>query len=99
MKHMNRDTYLTGMLTLTACLLTADLWTRVMDEPPTLAGSAMAKVETPAPRGVGSTAARAYEQRKQMVKLLKDLNANVAALRADLSTGGVAVRISEAASP
>jgi len=98
MKHMKRDTYLSAMLTLTACLLTADLWTRVMADPPTLGSAAMAQSSDPAPRGVGSTAARAYEQRKEMVKLLKELNSSVKGLRADLSKGAIAVRMSEPAS-
>ncbi|MDP7029528.1 MAG: hypothetical protein QF733_04825 [Phycisphaerales bacterium] len=83
MKLMNRDTYISIMLTLTACLLTADLWARAVAGPPLLATPAAAQGSS-TPRGVGSTAARAFEQRREMVSLLKDIKVELKGVRADL---------------
>ena len=94
MKLMKRDTYLSLMLTVTATLLTADLWTRAAADPPLGDTPAMAQGAGKAPpRGVGSTATVAFEQRKELVKLLKSLNSEVKGLRGDLRGGGVSVTI------
>lgn len=83
MKPMNRDTYISIMLTLTACLLTADLWARLSSGPPVMATAALAQGST-APRGVGSTSTVAFEQRREMVSLLKDIKTELKGVRADL---------------
>ncbi len=83
MKPMNRDTYISIMLTLTACLLTADLWVRLVDGPPLMATTAAAQGST-TPRGVGSTSTVAFEQRREMVSLLKDIRTELKGVRAEL---------------
>ncbi len=99
MTTMKRDTYISAMLTITATLLTVDLWARFSDGPLPGESVAMAQSGSAAPKGVGSTAARAFEQRKEMVKLLKQLNAEVAGLRSDLRAGAVVVKGMEPATP
>jgi hypothetical protein len=94
MKLMNRDTYLSLMLTVTATLLTADLWTRAAANPPLGDTAAMAQGVGKAPtRGVSSTSTIAFEQRREMIKLLKALTGEVKGLRGDLKAGEVAVRV------
>jgi hypothetical protein len=94
MKLMKRDTYLSLMLTVTATLLTADLWSRVAADPPLGDTAAMAQgVGKTPPRGVGSTSAVAFEQRKEVIKLLKSLNSEVKGLRGDLRGGSVSVTV------
>lgn len=88
MKLMNRDTYLSLMLTITATLLTADLWTRAAADPPLGDTAALAQ-------GVSSTTSVALEQRREMIKLLKTLNTEVKGLRGDLAGGGVSVIVKE----
>ena len=93
MKLMNRDTYLSLMLTVTATLLTADLWTRAAANPPLGDTAAMAQgVGKAPPRGVGSTSTVAFEQRREMIKLLKALSVEVKGLRSDLKAGAVTVK-------
>lgn len=94
---MKRDTYLTTMLTLTATLLTADLCVRLVDSAP-LESTAMAQssgytAKVGPTRGVGSSATLAFEQRREMVDLLKTLNAEVKALRTELKSGAITVKI------
>ncbi len=95
MKQMKSTPTMTVLLTLTSCLLTVDLWTRLMEDRPLGISVAAAQVDPVPKRGVGSTAARAFEQRQEMVKLLKQLNAEVAGLRADLKSGSVRIHAVE----
>ncbi|MDP7070069.1 MAG: hypothetical protein QF561_01835 [Phycisphaerales bacterium] len=95
MKLMNRDTYLSLMLTLTACLLTADLWTRAAANPPLMDAAAMAQAGKAPTRGAGSASTLAYEQRKEMIKVLKELSSEVTRLRGDLKAGAVSVSVKE----
>ncbi len=93
MKCMNRDTYLSLMLTVTATLLTADLWARAAANPPLGDTAAMAQGAGKAkPRGVGSTSTVAFEQRREMIKLLKTLNSEVQSLRGDLKSGAITLK-------
>ncbi len=93
MRLMNRETYISLMLTVTACLLTVDLWTRAAANPPLMDTAAMAQAGKAPTRGAGSASTLAYEQRKEMIKLLKQLNNEVAGLHADLQGGGVSVSV------
>jgi hypothetical protein len=92
MKPMKRDTYLSLMLTATVVLLTADLATRFVAAPPLLDTVAQAQVGRAPTRGAGSASTLAYEQRKEVIKLLKSLNGEVNGLRADLKAGAITVK-------
>ena len=84
--HTHRDTYLSIVLTLTCCLLTVDLWARLVDQP-VFAQAAEAQVRTtnrstrPATKGgVGAAQGDAVAQRKEIIALLKQLGRQVDAL-------------------
>ena len=92
MRPMKRDTYLSLMLTATVVLLTADLATRFAAAPPLLDTVAQAQAGRAPTRGAGSASTLAYEQRKEVIKLLKSLNGEVSGLRADLKAGAITVK-------
>ncbi len=96
---MHRDTPLKLLLTLTTCLLTADLWTRLVDRP-VLADTAQAQsrstnrgARNQPLKGVGSSQSDAVAQRKEMVTLLKQLNAEIVGLRTDLKATTIKVEV------
>ena len=103
-KPRHRDTYLSIVLTVTTCLLTVDLWTRLIDRP-VLADAAHAQVRsanrnarTPN-KGVGSAQTDAVAQRKVMVELLKGINAELAGLRSDFKTTTFKVEVVNTGQP
>jgi hypothetical protein len=89
---MKRDTYLSLMLTATVVLLSADLTARYVASSPLLDTAAYGQVGRAPTRGAGSASTLAFEQRKEMIKLLKSLNGEVAALRGDLKAGTITVK-------
>jgi hypothetical protein len=95
---MRRETYLSVLLTFTACLLTVDLWTRLADQP-VLASEAFAQSRSRNPnastttRGVGTSTSDGVKQRKEMIELLKGLKAEVATLSGTIASGAIKVEI------
>ena len=90
-KPGNRENLLSILLCVTTCLLSVDLWTRLVDRP-VFADTAHAQVRSvnrnarTQNKGVGSAQTDAVAQRKEMVDLLKGIKAEVAALRTDFKT-------------
>ncbi|MCH2143031.1 MAG: hypothetical protein MK077_08560 [Phycisphaerales bacterium] len=96
MKPMNRETYLSMMLTVVAVLLTVDLGVRLAADPPSVVASAQAQTVPKAPqRGAGSAAALANEQRRAMISLLEQLTTEVKGLRSELKKGSIKVSVKE----
>jgi len=99
-----RDTYLSIVLTVTTCLLSVDLWTRLIDRP-VLADAAHAQVRSinrnarTQTKGVGSAQADAVAQRKEMVELLKGIKAEVSGLRSDFKTTTFKVEVVNTGQP
>ena len=92
MKPMNRETYLSMMLTVVAVLLTVDLGVRLAADPPSVVASAQAQTVPKAPqRGAGS----ANEQRRAMISLLEQLTTEVKGLRSELKKGSIKVSVKE----
>ena len=97
-KSGNRENLLSILLCVTTCLLTVDLWTRLVDRP-VLADAAQAQVRSvnrnarPPSKGVGSAQTDAVAQRKEMVDLLKGIKAEVTGLRADFKTTTLKVHV------
>lgn len=97
---MRRDTYLSVLLTVTAGLLTVDLWARLADRP-VLADSAFAQSRSRNPnarsvpqKGVGTSLSDGVAQRKEIIELLKGLTSEVSSLRTQMSSGAIKVEIS-----
>jgi hypothetical protein len=78
--------YLNTVLTLIAVLLTANLWTQWNTTP----GGDTLSVATQA-KAVGLT--NAAQQRKDMIELLKKINADTTGLKSMLSNGSARVRL------
>lgn len=93
---MKHERYLSTMITLTAALLTADLALRLADagplDTPAVAQSSAYRARTGPTKGVGSSATLAFEQRREMVDLLKSLNGEIKALRTELKSGAITVK-------
>jgi hypothetical protein len=96
---MRRETYLSVVLTVTACLLTVDLWTRLADRP-VLASDAFAQSRSRNPnarnvsqRGVGTSQADGVQQRKEIIELLKGLTTEVASLGERMTSGSIKVEV------
>ncbi|MCH2136329.1 MAG: hypothetical protein MK101_07075 [Phycisphaerales bacterium] len=96
---MRNDTYLSVLLTVTACLLTVDLWTRLSDRP-VLAQQVEAQSRSRNPnarsvpqKGVGTSLSDGVTQRREIIELLKGLTTQVSGLRSELTSGALKVEI------
>lgn len=96
---MRRETYLSVLLTFTACLLTVDLWTRLADRP-VLVSDAFGQSRSQNPntrnvpaRGVGTSMSDGVRQRKDIIELLKGLKTEVASLREQMTSGAIKVEV------
>ncbi len=96
---MQRETYLSVLLTCTACLLTVDLWARLADRP-VLASEAIAQSRSRNPnaknagqRGVGTSMSDGVQQRKEIIELLKGLKTKVGSLEHAMTSGSIKVEV------
>jgi hypothetical protein len=95
---MRHDSYLKVLLTVTACLLSVDLWTRLADGP-MLASQVQAQSRSTNPnarkpmRGVGTASTDSVMQRKEIIDLLKAMQAEMVGLRSDLKHMTIKVEV------
>ena len=92
---MRHETQLRVLLTVTACLLSVDIWTRLADRP-MLASQVQAQSRSTARplRGVGTSSTDGVVQRKEMIDLLKAMKVELVGLRSDLKAATITVQAS-----
>ncbi len=89
---MRRKTYLNGILTINAALLTGLLWVQVADQP-VLANTASAQVRTS--RGQAPPMATfEYTQRQKIIDELVKLGKSMEAMKKQIVSGTIKVEVS-----